>query len=421
MKTIVLGAGLIGVCSAYFLKQSGHDVTVIERQSDVALETSFANGGQISVCYSEPWSNISNLKKILTWIGKEDSPILFKPHASLQQMLWGMQFLYECLPHRNHQNIRSMIQIAMYSRHTLQNLRNELSLDYEQETKGILTYYCNEKSYQAGAEAATFMQQYGVNRIMKNAEETFEIEPVLRNATFDIIGSDYTFDDESGNARIFTELLKAKCVELGVEFIFNQEIKNIHTNSISGKIDFIETADYKKDNDDKFQLPLNQFKADNFVCALGSYTPLMTKKLGIYLPIYPAKGYSATIDITDSEKINHASLTDTDKKIVFTRLGNKLRIAGTAEFNGYNLELNHARCEALTKRTRELFPEGLDYNSVRYWTGLRPSTPGNVPIITQSKIENFYINSGHGTLGWTMAAGSGKLISQIINRETLFS
>jgi D-amino-acid dehydrogenase len=421
MKTIILGAGLIGVSSAYFLKQSGHDVTVIDRQNDVALETSFANGGQVSVCYSEPWSNISNLKKILGWIGKEDSPILFKPHASLQQILWGMQFLYECLPSRNHQNIRDMIKIAMYSRQTLQSLRDELSLNYEQETKGILTYYCNEKSYQAGVEASEFMQQYGVNRVMKNAEETFEIEPVLRNATFDIIGSDYTFDDESGNAKIFTELLKAKCIELGVQFIFNQDIKNIHLNSISGKIDFIETTDYKKDNSDDSGQILNKFEADNFVCALGSYTPLLTKKLGIYLPIYPAKGYSATIDIIDSDKINYASLTDADKKMVFTRLGNKLRIAGTAEFNGYNLDLNPTRCQALLKRTKKLFPEGLDYNSVKYWTGLRPATPGNVPIISQSKIENFYINSGHGTLGWTMAAGSGKLISQIINQETLFS
>lgn len=428
MKTIVLGAGLIGVMSAYFLRKEGYEVTVIERQKDVALETSFANGGQISVCYSEPWSNISNIKKIFSWIGKEDSPILFKPHFDIQQSLWGLQFLYECIPFRNHKNIISMLKISSYSRDILQKLRHDLNLNYEQITKGILTYYTNERSFQSAKLDSEFMIKYGCNRLIKNQKETFDIEPNLKNSKFSIVGSDYTEEDESGNAKKFTEIMKIECEKIGVKFLFNKEIIDINFDKKQNRINSVSVI---SSNDVTYFLEKNDKRVynrsnteiiygDNFVCALGSYTPLFTKKLGIYLPIYPAKGYSATFNILNPELISDISLTDSDKKIVFTRLGNKLRVAGTAEFNGYNLSLNKQRCEVLFKRTQELFPNGLDYNDVSYWTGLRPSTPSNVPIIKQSKIKNFYINSGHGTLGWTMACGSGKLISQIVANKKTF-
>lgn len=406
MNIVILGSGLIGVSTAYFLQKSGHQVTVIDRQQDVALETSFANGGQISACYSEPWSNVGNLKKIMTWIGKEDSPILFKPHLSFQQWRWGAEFLYECIPSRNHENIKKMLKIALYSRKTLQQLRDEENLQYEAQANGIITYYTNQHSFESGKEAAEFISHFGCERTIKSRAELLEIEPALQYSSFDIVGGDYTADDESGNAFLYTQQMKAKCEQLGVQFIFQHHVKKLNITQSKIKSVLINNIH----TNEEFTI-----EADSVVAAMGSYTSKFLSDYNIYLPIYPAKGYSATIDIVDSDKINFISLTDSDKKIVFTRLGDKLRIAGTAEFNEYDLSLNPVRCEALTKRAKELFPTGLDLNSVKYWTGLRPATPSNVPIIKKYGFDNLYINSGHGTLGWTMAAGSGKLLTQLIN------
>lgn len=416
MKTIILGSGIIGIMSAYYLKKSGHDVIVIDRQKGAALETSFSNGGQISVCYSEPWSNFNNLKKMVSWIGKEDSPLLFKPHFDINQWRWGVKFLQECIPTNNHNNIISMLKIATYSRNCLQQLRKEYSLEYNQNTSGILTYYTSLSSFESAKKDSLFMQKYGCNRLIKSKEETLNLVPSFNNSLFEIFGSDYTEEDESGDAYLFTNIMKKKCEEMGVQFIFNANIFDAHLNkeNIITSISFTNNNNYNSLND------INILEADNFVCCMGSYSPLFLSKLNLHYDIYPAKGYSATIDITDGNSISNISLTDSDKKIVFTKLGNKLRIAGTAEFNGYNLELNKTRCEVLLNRTKEIYPQGLDFSSVSFWTGLRPSTPGNVPIIKKTKIKNLYINSGHGTLGWTMGCGSGKLISQIINKTKLY-
>lgn len=428
MKVIILGAGLIGVSSAYFLRKSGHEVTVIDRQPDVSLETSFANGGQISVCYSEPWSSIDNLKNIIKWMGKSDSPILLKPQFNTQQILWGMEFLYNCLPYKNHKNIKDMLKLSLYSRQCLQELRKEYSLEYKQQTNGILTFYSSQKSLEHGIESANFMNKFGCERIIKSVDETYSIEPTLKNSLIPIYGSDYTPDDESGDAKVYTEQLKNICVAMGVEFLFEKEIIDINQDSKNNSIKSVTIISsscivHNLKNEKTVQVNLEEssiIKGDIFVCALGSYSSLIAKKIGIYLPIYPAKGYSATIPIIEPSLINNVSLTDLDMKIVLTRLGNFLRIAGTAEFNGYNLQLNQDRCFALLERTKKLYPHGLDYSQTKFWTGLRPATPSNVPIIKKIKYNNFYINSGHGTLGWTMATGSGKLISQIINGTEQF-
>lgn len=429
MKVIILGSGLIGVSSAYFLRKNGHEVTVVDRQKDVALETSYANGGQISVCYSEPWSSFSNVKKIVQWLGKDDSPILLKPQFSMQQFLWGAEFLYHCLPFKYHQNIKDMLKISLYSRGLLQELRNEHNLNYNQKTNGILTFYTSQDTLKHGIEAAHFMSKFGCNRYVKNKEETLSIEPTLINSTLSIYGSDYTPDDESGDAKLYTEELKKICISMGVEFIFEKEIIGINKNLKNNSIESVEVVSTnniqhslvnEKTSFIKLEKPLI-IKGDIFVCALGSYSSLLAKKIGIYLPIYPAKGYSATIPILNSDIINKVSLTDLDMKIVLTRLGNELRVAGTAEFNGYNLEINNERCIAMLDRVKKIYPQGLDFNNTKFWTGLRPSTPGNVPIIKKIKYDNFYVNSGHGTLGWTMATGSGKLLSQIVDNQKKFS
>lgn len=413
MKVIVLGAGLIGVSSAYFLRKAGHEVTVIERQAESGLETSYANGGQISVCYSEPWSSFSNLKKMVHWMGKEDSPILFRPHFNKHQMLWGLKFLYECFPHRNQQNIRDMLKLALYSRNVLKDIREEESLSYNQLTNGILTFYTSEEGFKHGIEAAQFMSKFGCNRLVKNADETLEIEPALKNSTLKIYGSDYSPEDESGDALLYTQQLTEICKTMGVEFKYKNEVFKLVSTS-KGKITSALMRDLVTH---RVHVP----KADCFVIAMGSYSYTLAQKIGINLDIYPAKGYSATIPILDPEAINKVSLTDMDNKTVYTRLGNELRIAGTAEFNGFDLKLNQKRCDALIHRVKKIFPTGLDYENASFWTGLRPATPGNVPIIKQTKkFNNLYINSGHGTLGWTMAAGSGKLIAQMIDGQKLY-
>ena len=424
MKVLILGAGLIGICSAYFLRKEGYDVTVIDRQKDVALETSFANGGQISVCYSEPWSNFGNVKKMLSWIGKEDSPLLIKPAFDLNQISWFSKFLMECFPKNNHENIKSMLELSLFSRQTLQEMRKELNLNYEQKTNGILTFYTSEKNFKSGIESAKFMSKFGCERFIKNTDETLLIEPTLKNCTVPIYGSDYTPDDESGDAKIFTEELKKVCLSLGVEFLFDKEIIDVsYSNNNINSITFTDSSNviHNDKNNIHISMKNNQLKekisADIFVNCLGSYSSVFAKKVGINLPIYPAKGYSITIPILENDLINEVSLTDMDMKIVLTKIGKFLRVAGTAEFNGYNLEINKNRCLALINRTKILYPNGLDYDNVSSWTGLRPATPGMKPIIRQEKINNLFTNSGHGTLGWTMAAGSGKRISQIINQS----
>lgn len=415
MKVIVLGSGLIGISSAYFLSKAGHEVTVIDRQPSSGQETSFANGGQISVCYSEPWSSFSNLKKMIGWLGKEDSPILFRPHFNKHQFLWGLQFLYECLPYKNHQNIRDMLKIALYSRMTLQEIRKEENLSYNQNTNGILTFYTSESGYKHGIEASQFMSKFGCNRVIKNVEETLAIEPSLKNSTLKIYGSDYSAEDESGDAYTYTQQMTELCKQRGVKFLFQHEIKKINVDPIKKIISSVIAQDLTNNS-------IHVLKSDCFVMALGSYSYKLGQQIGIHLPIYPAKGYSATIPVLDSDAVNSVSLTDMDAKTVYTRIGDNIRIAGTAEFNGYDLSLNQKRCDALVHRIKKIFPQGLDYGNTTFWTGLRPATPGNVPIIGQDKkYKNLYINSGHGTLGWTMAAGSGKLISQAIDNKDLFS
>lgn len=412
MKIIILGSGLIGVSSAYFLRKSGHEVTVIDRQNGSGLETSYANGGQISVCYSEPWSSFSNLKKMIGWLGKEDSPILVRPKLNMHQISWGLNFLHECLPSRNQQNIRDMLKLALYSRTTLQEIRQEENLSYDQLLNGILTFYTSQDGFEHGIESAKFMSQFGCNRLIKNTEETLAIEPALRNSTLPIYRSDYSPEDESGDALLYTQQMTQICQKMGVQFLFNHEISELVVNK--GKISAVIVKNMHTNL-------MSNLTADSFVLALGSYSYPIAKKIGVNLSIYPAKGYSATVPIIDSELVNQVSLTDMDTKTVYTRIGNTLRIAGTAEFNGFDLKLNKNRCDALITRVRKIFPEGLDYDNTQFWTGLRPATPGNVPIIERTKkYPNLYINAGHGTLGWTMASGSGKLIAQIINNKTTY-
>jgi D-amino-acid dehydrogenase len=409
MKVIVLGSGIIGTASAWFLNKSGHDVTVIERQPGVAQETSFANGCQISVSHAEPWANPAAPIKVLKWLGREDAPLLYRFRPEWLQWRWGMHFLRECTPARMAQNIRQIVSICEYSRQTLQAVRTETGVDYDCLTRGILHFYTDQKEFENSLHAAKLMRDLGCPRNSIDANEVIRIEPALASIRDKIVGGDYTATDESGDVYKFTTGLARKAAEAGVDFQFNTSITRLLTEGAgaAAKISGVEIIDAEGRH--------KILRADAFVLAMGSFSVALVKPLGIDLMIYPGKGYSATYHIKNPDAAPTVSLTDDGYKLVVSRLGDRLRVAGTCEFNGYTRELNTTRCEAITRRTRELFPDACDYQSPTYWTGLRPLTPSNVPYIGRTKFSNLFLNTGHGTLGWTMGCGSGRAIAEIVS------
>ena len=404
MKLVVLGAGLLGVTSAYFLCQQGHEVVVVDRQASPAAETSFANGGQVSVSHAEPWANPSAPLKVLQWLGKEDAPLLFRLRADMRQWLWGVQFLRECTPARTRHNIRQIVQLGTYSRATLQQLRRDIGIQYDQRTQGILHFYTNAAEFEAAHAPAAQMRELGCERQVISADEAVRIEPALRQVRHQLAGATFTAEDESGDANQFARELVKHCEADGVQFRMSHTITALRETG--GSIDHVEVTDAEG----RFQ----RIRGDAYVVAMGSLSPLLVKPLGIRLPIYPAKGYSVTIPVADAALAHQVSLTDDEYKLVFSRLGDRLRIAGTAELNGYDRDLNRVRCEAIVRRVEALFPGAGDSSQAQFWTGLRPATPSNVPIIGRSRLPNLYLNTGHGTLGWTHACGSGKSIARIV-------
>ena len=405
MKIVVLGSGIIGTSTAWWLRQAGHEVEVIDRCTGPAQETSFANGGQISVSYAEPWANPQAPLKLIKWMFKDDAPLLFRPQFDWRQWLWGAAFLRECLPSRLAPNIRAMVRLAQYSRDTLGEMRDELGIQYDHLGRGILNFYRDHEEFDASQQAADLMRDFGVDRRIISADEVISIEPALAPHRASIVGGDFTADDESGDAHTFTVELARLSEHAGVRFKFSTRITRLVCES--GRASYLEVID----EHGKYE----KVHADGFVVALGSFTPQLMRPLGVFCQIYPTKGYSASFPVTDPSAAPTVSLTDSGHKVVFTRLGNTLRMAGTAELSGYTRTLNAARCEAMTRIARELFPHALDFDAVQYWSGLRPSTPSNVPIVGRSRIPNIFINAGHGTLGWTMGAGSGRALADIIS------
>jgi D-amino-acid dehydrogenase len=414
-KVIVLGAGLLGVTSAYYLRQLGHEVVVVDRQASPAAETSFANGGQISVSHAEPWANPGAPLKLLKWLGREDAPLLFRLRADMRQWLWGLQFLRECTPARTRHNIEQIVRLGTYSRTMLQQLRAERGIDYDQRTQGILHFYTSQKEFDGAEAPAAQMRALGCERRVISADEAVKIEPSLAHIRPQLAGATYTAEDESGDANRFARELVERCRADGVQFLMSHTVTALR--QAGGEIDHVEATDAEG----RFQ----RLRADAYVLAMGSLSPLLAAPLGIRLPIYPAKGYSVTMPVKDASRAHQVSLTDDEYKLVFSRLttqptpsapgGDRLRIAGTAELNGYDRDLNRVRCEAIVRRVEELFPGAGDTAQAQFWTGLRPATPSNLPIIGRSRLPNLYLNTGHGTLGWTHSCGSGRSIARIVS------
>jgi D-amino-acid dehydrogenase len=402
MRVIVLGAGVIGVTSAWYLARAGHHVTVLERQAGAALETSFANGGQISVSHAEPWANPGAPGKVLQWLGREDAPLLFRPRLDLDQWAWGLRFLRECLPARTRANTLAIIALARHSHKHLCELRTETGIRYDGLTRGILHLFTEPADWAAAPPKAKLMREHGLELVVKSAAECLDIEPALGDSRAPVLGGVYAPADESGDAHRFTQGLAALCTERGVVFEYGCRV--LALNALDGSVEGVRIEGR--------DTPL---AADAYVVCLGSYSPLLLRPLKESVPVYPVKGYSVTIPTGPGFRAPTVSLTDEARKLVFSRLGDRLRVAGTAELAGYDTTLNPVRCEVALKRAFELFPEAGDRSRVDFWTGLRPATPGNVPLIGRARHRKLFLNTGHGTLGWTLACGSGQALANIVS------
>lgn len=404
MRIAVLGGGVIGISTAWYLRAKGHDVTVIDRQPAAGMETSYANGGQISVSHAEPWASPRTPLKVLRWLGREDAPLRFRLRADRALLKWSATFLRECLPWRAHANIGRIVELASYSRGELQRLRTAFAeddpLDYDHQERGILHFYTDRREYAHALHAAAVLREFGCDRRPVGVDECIAIEPALEGARKLLVGGDFTAADESGDAHRFTRELGERCRRAGVSFRFGTTITNLE---FTGKR--IGAAR---------SLQGEHIEADGFIIATGSASPSLLAPLGMRVPIYPAKGYSATIPLSADSVAPLTSLTDDGHKLVFSRLGDTLRVAGTAEFDGFNLRPNPVREEAMMRRVRELFPQLRPAGAARAWCGLRPVTPGGVPLVGATRYENLWLNTGHGTLGWTMACGSAAALSDLV-------
>ena len=391
---------MVGVASAWYLAADGHEVTVVDRHAEPGMETSFANGGQISAGHAEPWARPGVVPKVLEWLGREDAPLLFRPRADPAQWRWALGFAAECLPGRFERNCRTLSGLAIYSRECLRSLRSRTGIRYDELSRGILHFCTSGADYGALARHAEAMRAIGIPREVKTAAECLAIEPALRHSRAPVVGGIYAPEDESGDARKFTLELARLCRERGVEFLH-------------GSVDALLAASGQVEG---IRLAGNTARADAYVMALGSYSPLLLRPLGIRIPVYPLKGYSITIPLDDAAAAAapSVSLTDEAHKIVISRLGDRLRAAGTAELAGYDASINEVRANAILERIRCLFPGIGAPQAVEPWAGLRPATPGNVPLIGRTRLKNLFLNTGHGTLGWTLACGSGRVLADVL-------
>ena len=403
MKIVVLGAGVVGVAAAWYLAEAGHEVTVVDRREGAGLETSFANGGQISAGHAEPWAQPAVLPKVLRWIGREDAPLLFRLRADPAQWEWGLRFARECLPWRFARNCRALAGLAAYSRNCLRELRLRTAIQYDQLERGILHIATNGADFERLARHAQAVRSLGIEREVLDGAACVELEPALAHSTDRVAGGAYTRQDESGDAHRFTRELARLAVDKGVEFRFGVSVKGLEVQG--GKIQDLLLENHEA------------LRADAYVVALGSYSPLLLGPLGVRVPVYPLKGYSITLPLGPAEQgaAPSVSLTDEAHKIVISRLGNRLRAAGTAELTGYDTSINATRCTAILRRIRQLFPQLGAVTTVENWAGLRPATPGNVPVIGRTRYKNLFLDTGHGTLGWTLACGSGRALADLIS------
>jgi D-amino-acid dehydrogenase len=403
VKVVILGAGVVGVTAAYYLQKDGHEVTVIDRQDGAGLETSFANGGQISPSQAYPWAAPEVPFLMLKWLGRNDAPLLYRMRLDPRLWIWSLQFLLNCTPGNFMKNTVKNLRMSLYSRSLLPEIRRETGIEYDCLEKGILQIYREQKELDKAAKFNEALAKLGCAHEVLDADGVRRLEPAYNSSPDKVIGGIYTAVDESGDAFKFSQELSKYAASQGVEFRYGETIKSL--NKAGSKIASVTT--------DK-----GIISADTFIMSMGSYSPLFLRPLGISAPIQPVKGYSITVPTAGHNGAPTISLTDNDHKLVFSRVGERMRVAGTAEFNGYDTEMNEGRVTSLRDVAQKLFPNAGDYAETEFWTGLRPMTPDGVPIIGSTPYENLYMNTGHGTLGWTMCASSGQLTADLVAGRT---
>lgn len=402
MKIVVLGSGVIGVTSAWYLAKAGHQVTVIDRQPAPALETSYANAGEVSPGYSAPWAAPGIPVKALKWMFMKHAPLIVQPKPDWAKLKWMARMLMNCTTDAYAINKSRMVRLAEYSRDCLADLRDDTGLRYDERMQGTLQLFRTEKQVAAAAKDIAVLQADGVPFEVLNADECVAAEPGLANARGKIAGGLRLPGDETGDCFKFTNGLAALAENAGVTFRYGVTIEGLE--QAGGRIIAVRTGE-------------GRVTADAFVVALGSYSPFLVKPLGIDLPVYPVKGYSITVPVVDDGRAPVSTVMDETHKIAITRLGDRIRVGGMAEIAGFDLSLNEKRRGTLEHSVEDLFGGAGDQSRATFWTGLRPMTPDGTPVIGQTKYANLFLNTGHGTLGWTMAAGSGRVLSDIVSER----
>ncbi|MGO4998923.1 D-amino acid dehydrogenase [Oceanisphaera sp. W20_SRM_FM3] len=400
MKVLVLGSGVAGVASAWYLAQQGHDVVVLERQPNAAEETSFANAGQLSFGMSSPWAAPGIPQKAVKWLFQTHAPLKLRPSLNPAQWQFMLSMLANCTEKAYAINKSRMVRVSEYSRHCINSLQDELQLPFEARKQGLLQVFRSQKQIDDAAKDINVLQEFNVNHQLLNVEECIAREPALARVKHKLVGGLHFPDDQTGDCNLFTKSLVERCKEKGVQFKFNTEIKALVSDG--DRIMGVQTAQGLE-------------MADQVLVCMGSYSPFLLNPLGIRLPVYPIKGYSLTIEIKDTAAAPLSTVMDETYKVAITRFDNRIRAAGTAELADFNADLPKARRETIAESVGSLFPEGGHLDSAQFWTGFRPMTPDGTPIIGGTRYKNLWLNTGHGTLGWTMAAGSAKLIADLIS------
>jgi D-amino-acid dehydrogenase len=399
MRVIVLGSGVVGVSTAYYLARSGHDVTVIDRQPGAALETSFANAGQISPGYASPWAAPGIPLKAFKWLFQRHAPLAIRPDGSLFQLQWMWEMFRNCDADRYAVNKERMVRLAEYSRDCIRELRNDIGIDYEGRQQGTLQLFRTQAQFDGAAKDIEVLRQAGVPFEVLSREQLAKAEPALGSVRDKLVGGLRLPNDETGDCQMFTTRLAELAKGIGVRFEFGVDIHAIESQG--DQITGVRT--------DK-----GTFTADRYVVALGSYSRLLLRQF-FRVPVYPLKGYSITVPITDAAQAPVSTILDETYKIAITRFENRIRVGGMAEIAGYSKELNPRRRETLEMVVTDLFPGGGDVSKASFWTGLRPMTPDSTPIVGATPLRNLFLNTGHGTLGWTMACGSASVIADLVS------
>ena len=400
MKVLVLGGGVIGVSTAYYLARAGHEVELVDRQEGAALETSFANAGEVSPGYSAPWAGPGVPIKAIKWMLMQHSPLVIWPMLDPAMWRWGAMMLANCTAKAYALNKSRMVPLAEYSRDMLKALRAETGIGYDERAQGTLQLFRTQKQLDDIGGDVAVLKQYGVPFEVLDRAGFCKVEPALTLTQEKFVGALRLPGDETGDCFKFTQRLAEMATALGVKFRWNTRIQALQVGG--GAITGVHTD-------------AGLLKADKVVLALGSYSPLLLAPVGVRIPVYPVKGYSITVPITDAQYAPESTIMDETHKVAVTRLGERIRVGGTAELSGYNLTLREARRATLNHVVSDLFPRGGDVSKAEFWCGLRPMTPDGTPIVGPTPVKNLLLATGHGTLGWTMAAGTGRVIADLVS------